>query len=80
MEAWDGCYSMGTSDNSKFLVIQQNLETKLNEKLFYVSSTVELRNVLDINKTQYDLLISKKYLDHNDYRYVIMFVPYWMEH
>ena len=37
MEACDGWYSMGTSDYSKFLVIQQSLETKLNEKLFYVS-------------------------------------------
>ncbi len=79
MEMCDGWYSMGTSDNSKFLVIQQNLETKLNEKLFYVSSTVELRNVLDINKTQYDQLLSKLFVDNNGYRYSIMQIPYWMQ-
>ena len=79
MEACDGLYSMGTSDDSKFLVVQQSLETKLNEKLFYVSSTIELRNVLDINKTQYDHLLSKLFVDNNGYRYSIMQIPYWMQ-
>ena len=79
MEACDGYYSMGTSDDSKYLVIKQNIETKLNEELFYVSSRTELRNRLNINKTQYDELLFRLFVDNNGYRYSIMQIPYWMQ-
>ena len=35
--------------------------------------------VLDINKTQYDHLLSKLFVDNNGYRYSIMQIPYWMQ-
>ena len=79
MEACDGYYSMGTSDDNKYLVIKQNIETKLNEELFYVSSRTELRNRLNINKTQYDELLFRLFVDNNGYRYSIMQIPYWMQ-
>lgn len=78
MEAFDGYSSSGSTDNTKYLVIKQNLESKLNEKIFHVSSKIELRNTLDINKTQYDFLLKNNYIDVKKYRYTIMQIPYWM--
>lgn len=77
MELCDG-WDIGSTDNTKYLVIRQNSDSKLNEELFYVSSKIELRNRLDINKTQYDFLLKNRYLDISKYRYVIMQIPYWM--
>jgi len=78
MEAFDGFGSSGTTDNTKYLIMKQNLDSKLNEELSYVSSRIELRNKLDINKTQYDFLLKNNYIDVNKYRYTIMQIPYWM--
>lgn len=70
---------MGSSGITRILVIKQNIKTKLNERMFCVNSNEELRNTLDINKTQYDQLVSKQFIDHNNYRYVIMYISYWMQ-
>lgn len=80
MEACDGYYgyALGTTDNTKYLVIKQELETKLNVQIYHISSTVQLRNDLDINKTQYDFLLKHKYVDVNNFRYCVMQLPYWM--
>lgn len=79
MEAWDGWgRDIGSTDNSKFLVIKQDLVTKLNVSMFYQNSKIELRNFLDLNKTQYDFLMKHQYIDVEDHRYCIMLAPYWM--
>ena len=81
MEACDHIFSsrsIGTSDSTKFLVIKQNLKTKLNESLFDVYSKPQLRNILDLNKKQYDYVLEYSHIDVDGYRYVIMYVPSWM--
>lgn len=79
MEAFDGWdYPSGSTDNTKFIVIKQDLETKLNVSITYCVSKIVLRNSLDLNKTDYDFLMSNQYIDINGYRYCIMQLPYFM--